>query len=217
MLTGVVEFAQMTSSATTGPLVGVFLLAMFVPIANWKGATAGMVVTLVLTIVWWTGYQMDDRRVTEPFMETSVEGCTNDTFSPWIESAHRMEREAFTLLQNTDAAPTSNVRVRRDADTVTAAGRSPFALSYMYYGLFGTILTMVLGTAVSCWTASEADVCDERLLNPYLVRVLKWYRGDAAATATTASTVAAAAGNRKMSVSTIMTDKMGSKIELHSV
>lgn len=35
-LSGVIETAMMTSSATTGPLVGVFLLAVFVPIANWK-------------------------------------------------------------------------------------------------------------------------------------------------------------------------------------
>lgn len=36
LLSGVIETAMLTSSATTGPLVGVFLLAMFVPIANWK-------------------------------------------------------------------------------------------------------------------------------------------------------------------------------------
>lgn len=35
-LSGVIETAMLTSSATTGPLVGVFLLAVFVPIANWK-------------------------------------------------------------------------------------------------------------------------------------------------------------------------------------
>lgn len=36
LLSGVIETAMLTSSATTGPLVGVFLLAMFVPISNWK-------------------------------------------------------------------------------------------------------------------------------------------------------------------------------------
>ena len=35
-LSGVIETAMLTSSATSGPLVGVFLLAIFVPIANWK-------------------------------------------------------------------------------------------------------------------------------------------------------------------------------------
>lgn len=36
LLSGVIEGAMLTSSATTGPLVGVFFLAMLVPIANWK-------------------------------------------------------------------------------------------------------------------------------------------------------------------------------------
>lgn len=36
LLSGVIEGAMLTSSATTGPLVGVFLLAMLVPVANWK-------------------------------------------------------------------------------------------------------------------------------------------------------------------------------------
>lgn len=35
-LSGVIESAMLTSSATTGPLVGVFMLAMLVPVANWK-------------------------------------------------------------------------------------------------------------------------------------------------------------------------------------
>lgn len=35
-LSGVIEGAMLTSSATSGPLVGVFFLAMLVPIANWK-------------------------------------------------------------------------------------------------------------------------------------------------------------------------------------
>lgn len=36
LLSGVVESAMLTSSATTGPLVGAFLLAMLVPMANSK-------------------------------------------------------------------------------------------------------------------------------------------------------------------------------------
>lgn len=36
LLSGVVEAGMLTSSATTGPLVGAFLLAMLVPMANSK-------------------------------------------------------------------------------------------------------------------------------------------------------------------------------------
>lgn len=46
----------------------------------------------------------------------------------------------------------------------------------MYYSILGTVITMVFGTLVSWWTATEEDVCDERMLNPYFVKVLNFFR-----------------------------------------
>lgn len=36
LLSGVIESSMMAFSATSGPLLGCFILAMLVPIANWK-------------------------------------------------------------------------------------------------------------------------------------------------------------------------------------
>jgi hypothetical protein len=35
-LSGVIEASMLMTSATSGPLLGVFILAMFFPPANWK-------------------------------------------------------------------------------------------------------------------------------------------------------------------------------------
>lgn len=46
----------------------------------------------------------------------------------------------------------------------------------MYYSVLGTVITMVAGTLVSWWTASADDVCDEKMLNPYFVKVMHFFR-----------------------------------------
>lgn len=35
-MSGVIEASMMMTSATSGPLLGVFILALFFPAANWK-------------------------------------------------------------------------------------------------------------------------------------------------------------------------------------
>lgn len=46
----------------------------------------------------------------------------------------------------------------------------------MYYSVLGTVITIVVGTLVSWWTATEDDVCDEKMLNPYFVQVMHFFR-----------------------------------------
>lgn len=50
MMSGVIECANLTTSATAGPLVGVFILALLIPIANAKGAITGMVLSHCVTL-----------------------------------------------------------------------------------------------------------------------------------------------------------------------
>lgn len=51
-----------------------------------------------------------------------------------------------------------------------------FAISYMYYSVLGTFITVFFGTIVSWLLATEDDVCEEKLLNPYLVAVMNYIR-----------------------------------------
>lgn len=98
LLTGVIEAAQLIGAATAGPLCGVFVLAMFVPVANWKGAATAMCVTLTVMAVWSAGHLAVSHA--EPFLETSVDGCTNDTFSPWIREIYGERAEAAMELRS---------------------------------------------------------------------------------------------------------------------
>lgn len=50
MMSGVIECANLTTSATAGPLVGVFILALLIPIANAKGAISGMILAHIVTL-----------------------------------------------------------------------------------------------------------------------------------------------------------------------
>lgn len=48
-MSGVIECFMLTSSITSGPLVGVFVLALLIPIANEKGAAIGMILAHVIS------------------------------------------------------------------------------------------------------------------------------------------------------------------------
>lgn len=181
LLSGVIESAQLMTSATSGPLLGVFLLAILVPFANWKGATAGMIVSHTVILFVTFGHLTIDKSV--QFLETSIEGCTNETFSSQIikptssmmlslaqqkpiEVSKWMEKQDFTL--NTQSTPPPDY---------SHFPQNIFAISYMYYSLFGTCITVLVGMVVSLLTLSEADAYNSKYIHPVILRVSKWFPG----------------------------------------
>jgi solute carrier family 5 (sodium-coupled monocarboxylate transporter), member 8/12 len=71
LLSGVVESSMLVTSATSGPLLGVFLLAMLAPMANWKGAATGMIVSHIITL-WITFGSLTIEKATT-LLPTSIE------------------------------------------------------------------------------------------------------------------------------------------------
>lgn len=73
MFSGVIEISMFVNAATSGTLVGVFILAMLVPFANGKGASIGMIashsVIIALTISSYLGKNI----MKTEFLETSIE------------------------------------------------------------------------------------------------------------------------------------------------
>lgn len=83
MFSGVIESSQLMTSATSGPLLGVFLLAMLFPSVNWKGAVAGMLWSHII-ILWITfGGWMNVEKKTE-LLDLTIDGCDNSSFNPYI-------------------------------------------------------------------------------------------------------------------------------------
>lgn len=180
LLSGVIECAQLMTSATSGPLLGVFILAILVPVANWKGATAGMIASHIIIMTLTAGHLMMD--TTTQFLETSIEGCTNETFSasivppnselynelqnkkPWIVSALNETSENF--------GPSTTTKSFSDYDFPD----NLFSMSYMYYSFFGTLITVVVGTVVSWLTRSDSDAYDSKYIHPMIYNMTKMFK-----------------------------------------
>lgn len=84
LLSGVIESFMLTSSATSGPLLGAFLLAMLVPCANWKGTAFGMIAAHISTLwIMFGSFAID--KAPSKYLETSTAGCNNFTFAPGLQ------------------------------------------------------------------------------------------------------------------------------------
>uniref|UniRef100_A0A8C7C9Z8 Solute carrier family 5 member 8, like n=2 Tax=Oncorhynchus kisutch TaxID=8019 RepID=A0A8C7C9Z8_ONCKI len=121
----------------SGPLLGLYLLGMFWRTANSTGGLTGLIVGLVITL--WVGIgaqiypPLADK--TNP-LPISVAGCnrTQDlnytTLAPWTS--------AVTMTPLPDDRP--------------ALADSWYSLSYLYFCLLGTLVTVIVGLVVSAIT-----------------------------------------------------------------
>lgn len=151
------------------------------------------------------------------FCCVSFQGCTNATFSPWMEKLdsswiiqHSLIEidwtQNYTSVNHTHNAVLSPLvnhercdifhlhgttcvtleqkcvesdlkiflfffqRHRTIADTL-------FGMTYMYYAVLGTFVTIIVGIIVSYFTASDEDNFDENLMHPSVVKLRHWYNG----------------------------------------
>ncbi|KAH8395822.1 hypothetical protein KR215_004578 [Drosophila sulfurigaster] len=171
LLNGVIESSLLVFSATSGPLLGCFILAMMVPVANWKGTSAGMVAACAF-VLWIIGGSMT---ITKPsnMLPTSTEGCSNFTFSRTITKPSSGIDELPWLLSHTPlndynqtfVDPTPQIPHERQVANITF-----YSISFMYYSLIGTALTVLIGTLISCLTQHADDEYDAKLLHPFIFR-----------------------------------------------
>ena len=162
MLPGVIESSMLMTSATSGPLLGVFVLAMLVPCANWKGASAGMIFSHITTL--WLTFGRLMLNLPADNLPLSIEGCRNDTFSPHVM------RPVNPWLQKVED------EIAEDAD------KSPleyvYGITYMYYALIGSVSTVLVGIIVSLLTADpKSDVYEEHLLHPMALKFSRVFPG----------------------------------------
>ncbi|KAL1454397.1 hypothetical protein WDU94_010662 [Cyamophila willieti] len=187
-LSGVVEASQLMSSATTGPLLGVFLLAMFCPSANWKGAVAGIIVSHVV-ILWITIGGLFTKQPPRD-LPTSTDGCTNTTFGPHISSYHQSallalfndsihssyhQSSLVGLFNDSAGLIEESLEIRNNFNEESDI-YFIYRISYMYYSLMGTLLTIVVGLIVSYFASCTSDdefEYNEKLLHPLALKLSK--------------------------------------------
>lgn len=168
MLSGVIESSMLMTSATSGPLLGVFILAMLVPCTNWKGAAAGMIFSHVTTL-WITFGHLRLGTVIDT-LPLSTDHCHNETFSSWVTEPISLDQSGFSRLGNL----TSRTNFRNNAtlpSTMVDESSNPlnvlYGITYMYYAFIGSMTTVIVGIIVSLLTAdAENDAYEEHLLHP---------------------------------------------------
>ncbi|OAD55073.1 Sodium-coupled monocarboxylate transporter 2 [Eufriesea mexicana] len=174
MLSGVIESSLLMTSATSGPLLGVFLLAMLVPCANWKGAAAGMIFSHVTTL--WITFGHLTVKDTVETLPLSTENCRNDTFSPWIT---KPDNAVFAKPNITNSQLDSMLLFNAAGET-SAVGPIEYlySISYMYYAFLGSMSTIIVGIIVSLLTAdTQGDMYEEYLLHPIAVKISRFFPG----------------------------------------
>lgn len=176
MLSGVIESSMLMTSATSGPLLGVFLLAMLIPCANWKGAAAGMIFSHVTTM-WITFGHLNLGTMVE-ILPLSTENCHNDTFSSWVTKPISLEYST----PNISSWTTIQKNITLSSVDETNKSSNPlnvlYGITYMYYALIGSITTVSVGIIVSLITAdAEADKYEEHLLHPMARKIAGLFPG----------------------------------------
>ncbi|XP_058116651.1 sodium-coupled monocarboxylate transporter 1-like [Anopheles ziemanni] len=155
LLSGVIESSMLIISATSGPLLGVFILAMFIPFANWKGAVMGMVVSH-LSILWIAVGRLIESSISDALLDTSIEGCYADLLLAEATAAasNNTSLVSIAMEESVNAAETSDLLTRI------------YSITYMYYGVFGTVLTVLSGIVFSLATWSSQDAYNMKMLHP---------------------------------------------------
>lgn len=171
LLSGVIEASMLMTSSTSGSLLGAFVLAIFFPIANWKGTSIGMIIAQ-LTTTWLVWGNLTIGQTKGNLLPTSVEGCVNETFATniggesvinsWLLSKQPLEINSYSHV-TASAAPES-------ASPLTGL----FSISYMYYSVIGTIITVVIGVIISVLTQSDEDNYESKLVHPFARKACGW-------------------------------------------
>ncbi|XP_033482839.1 sodium-coupled monocarboxylate transporter 1 [Epinephelus lanceolatus] len=145
---GVLQAALSVFGMISGPLLGLYLLGMLFRTSNSIGGLGGMIIGLVLTLWVGIGGQIYPPTAdkTNPLPLSTV-GCS-------------IKDQNFT----TTAPWTSPVTLTEQPDVRPPLADSWYSLSYLYFSLLGTLVTIVSGLLLSMITGG----CKQEKLNPDL-------------------------------------------------
>ncbi|XP_050721481.1 sodium-coupled monocarboxylate transporter 1-like [Eriocheir sinensis] len=159
------------NGALTGPQIGLFMVALFLPWVTAKAASLGFVLSIAFNVMMASGQLTIPKA---PFLPLSRDGCpappATTTITPNITSD----------ITTTLASITTSVII--NATTTAASPPSPvntpgewlFGLSYCLNPVWGTVLCMLislLAGAVTGW--NEPSDINEKLINPRMWRIFQ--------------------------------------------
>lgn len=151
-LSGLIQAGKSLASITAGPLLGIFTLGMFFPIANSSGALVGGLISLNLVawISFGTQAAISSGKIHFPVKPVSIEGCS--------ESLKNHATNLSVIVE-------------------TAIKEQPFFLyrmSYLWYTWVGFLTAILVGLLVSWITGlNKCKPGDEKLYTPVIRSFLR--------------------------------------------
>nr|XP_054106380.1 sodium/iodide cotransporter isoform X2 [Callithrix jacchus] len=140
---GVLQGSFTVMGVISGPLLGAFILGMFLPACNTRGVLSGLAAGLTLSL--WvalgaTLYPPSEQ--TMRVLPSSAARCV-----ALSANASGLLDPSRLPANDSSRAPSSGMDASRPA-----LADSFYAISYLYYGALGTLTTMLCGALISCLT-----------------------------------------------------------------
>lgn len=162
------------NGALSGPLIGLFLVALFLPWVPAKGATVGFVLAIAFNVMMAAGQITMPKA---PYLPMSREGCpavpvTNATLLDTDNTTTIATLSDLDDVTTTIATTIASITETSDVPLMTSLpdtvpGEWLFGLSYCLNPLWGTMLCILLSLLVSAVTGyNTPDDVDEKLIDP---------------------------------------------------
>uniref|UniRef100_A0A8D0XJX5 Sodium/iodide cotransporter n=1 Tax=Sus scrofa TaxID=9823 RepID=A0A8D0XJX5_PIG len=139
---GVLQGSFTVMGVISGPLLGAFVLGMFLPSCNTSGVLSGLAAGLALSLwvaVGATLYPPSAQSM--GVLPSSAAGCA-------LPTANASGLQDLVLAVNASSRASS---LETDPEQPILAA-SFYAISYLYYGALGTLSTILCGALISCLT-----------------------------------------------------------------
>ncbi|KAL1236418.1 Sodium-coupled monocarboxylate transporter [Trichinella spiralis] len=143
-----------------GPLLGVFIVGMFLPFCNSKGAMVGLVSSLIVTL--WIGFGAIFHGVVPVLLPMNTLGCTSNVTIMNVTLNMSNYNEVYSIYGESGSLIEF------------------YKISYQYYSFIGVLVTIIVGSIVSACTGFlKGEKVDQRLISPITRRLcpcfIKYY------------------------------------------
>lgn len=165
------------NGALSGPLIGLFLVALFLPWVAAKGATGGFVLAIIFNVVLGVGQATLPKA---PYLPMSKEGCPAPPIANVTVNITELEDVTTTIA--TTLVPTYT-DIADNITTTVAPSLAPsegttgdwfFGLSYCLNPFWGSMLCILLSVIISAITGyNTPEDVEEKLVDPTMWRIFQ--------------------------------------------
>ncbi|XP_069122617.1 sodium-coupled monocarboxylate transporter 1-like [Argopecten irradians] len=144
-----------------GPLLGLFLMGMFFPCVNGKGALSGMIVSTV--VIFWIVIGSFVYHMPLPTLPFETDGC-DVTLDGVTYGLNKFEMNTPNI--NMPRVQMSSSYSARDTDIDWSGPMAVYRLSFMWYPTVAVGIALVVGILVSCLTGWQSESIDPKFVYP---------------------------------------------------